>query len=56
MRSLRQRVSLSLHPDDLGEIIRHRAESIEHRVEFGRPFIIGGPFFFEIPLNLPDYN
>ena len=39
MRSLRQRVSLPLHSDDPGEIVRHRAESIEHRVELkGPPF------------------
>ena len=31
MRSLRQRVSLPLYPDDPGEIIEHRAKSIEQK-------------------------
>ena len=35
MRSLRQGVSLSLHPDDVGEVITHSAELKGHPMTDG---------------------
>ena len=46
---------LPLYPNDSGEIIRHRAESIEHRVELKGPPFPEGLLLLKVPYRKGNF-